>query len=99
MEGHIDGAEKLPCAKHQGGSNYAPEFSEGDYENELFKSHIQHLIDTSGADIVRLCYDIVDKVDIDCPACSSRVNFAHEGASVFVSCECCEVGAELDYVL
>lgn len=97
MEGHIDGAEKLPCAKHQGGSNYAPEFTAGLHEsNELFKSHVQHLIDTNGLKILEI---LEGWESVSCPACDEHIVFEREGNGVDAFCEECEVCASLDYVL
>ena len=71
---------------------------EGEYdlENELFKSQIQHIIDSNNLAILEI---LEGWSEVTCPACSCRVTFDREGEGVLASCDECLVGADLDYVL
>lgn len=97
-----EGLNSAPCATWQGGSNFAPNFGEEnegdefDFENELFKSHIEHSIHTNNFDILEL---LRRWESLPCPSeCGENITFEEEGSSVFASCECCRVGAVLNYV-
>ena len=100
-ERHTEGADAFPCATWQGGSNYAPNFGENregdewDTENELFKSHVQHQIDTDDLNILAI---LRGWEGLDCAGCGEQLTFEEEGSAVFCSCEECRVGADLDYV-
>jgi len=97
-----EGLNSAPCATHQGGSNYAPNFGEEnegdefDFENELFKSHIHHSIDTNNFNILEL---LKSWESLPCPSgCGEFISFQEEGAGVFACCDSCRVGADLNYV-
>lgn len=65
---------------------------EWDNDNELFKSQIQHIIDSNDLHILEI---LEGWERIDCPACGSQIEFEREGDGTFCTCEECRVGALL----
>ena len=96
-----EATKEQPCAAWQGGSNFAPNFGEEvqgegeyDFENALFLSHVEHLLE--GKHLLEI---LEGWVDIDCPACSATLEFIREGDSVRADCFRCEVGSSLNVVM
>lgn len=73
-----------------------PDEGEYDLENELFKSQIQHIIDSNDLNILEV---LEGWTPVHCPHCSSEVTFDRDGEGVLTSCDECRVGADLEYVL
>ena len=93
-----ESTKEQPCATHQGGSNYAPNFEnesdEYDMENELFLAHVEQLIE--GKHLLEI---LEGWVDLDCPACSATLEFSREGDGCRADCFHCEVGSSLNVVM
>lgn len=97
-----ESTKEQPCATHQGGSNYAPNFGEEiqgegeyDFENALFLSHVEHLIKDS-----HILEILQGWVDIDCPSCSNKIDFETDGGNgCRADCFHCEVGCSLNVVM
>jgi len=95
--GQAEATKEQPCAAWQGGSNFAPNFEAGeefDYENALFKSHIEYLCKDS-----HILEILEGWVDLSCPACSTTLEFERDGDSVFATCSECFVCCSLDVVV
>lgn len=93
-----ESTKEQPCAAWQGGSNYAPNFEtvegEHDYENPLFLSHVEHLLE--GQHLLEI---LEGWVDLSCPACSATLEFSRDGNHLHADCFHCEVGSSLNVVM
>jgi thiol-disulfide isomerase/thioredoxin len=96
-----EATKEQPCAMWQGGSNFAPNFGEEvqgegeyDFENALFLSHVEHLIE--GKHLLEI---LQGWVEIDCPSCSNKIDFERDGDGCRADCFHCEVGSSLNVVM